>query len=81
MDKAPKVSIRLPVYDGEELMPAAMESISRQTYTNFEVVISDSASSDRMQAIGREFEKRDPRVRYVRNERNLAVARNFQSRV
>jgi glycosyltransferase involved in cell wall biosynthesis len=77
MNRSPRVSIGLPVYNGEKLMAAAVESILGQTYSDFELIITDNASTDHTEAIGREFMKRDSRVRYVRNETNIGAAPNF----
>ncbi|MGH8730028.1 MAG: glycosyltransferase family 2 protein [Burkholderiales bacterium] len=75
--KTPKVSIGLPVYNGEKLIAAAIESILAQTYSDFELIITDNASTDNTEAIGREYMKRDSRVRYVRNEKNMGAMYNF----
>ena len=42
----PRVSIGMPVYNGEQFLRAAIESIRAQTFTDFEVIISDNASTD-----------------------------------
>ena len=46
MVSEPKVSIGLPVYNGEDLLPETLDSILAQTFEDFEVVISDNASTD-----------------------------------
>jgi len=73
------VSIGLPVYNGQDYLSAAIESLSRQTFGDFEIVISDNASSDRTPEICREFAASDPRIRYDRNERNLGAAANYNA--
>lgn len=75
--RAPKVSIGLPVYNGETYLAEAIESILGQTFRDLELVISDNASTDRTEAICREFMATDARVRYFRNERNLGSAANW----
>jgi len=75
----PRVSIGLPVYNGGNFLEDALNSILRQTYTDFEVIISDNASTDRTEEISREFAMRDSRIRYVRNEENLGPARNYNN--
>lgn len=73
----PRVSIGMPVYNGERFMRAAILSILRQTYTDFELIIADNASTDNTEAICREFAARDQRIRYVRNATNLGAAPNW----
>jgi glycosyltransferase involved in cell wall biosynthesis len=75
--ETPRVSIGLPVYNGENFLAAALESILAQTFADFELIVCDDGSTDRTGAIGRAFAARDPRVRYVRNGRNLGAAPNF----
>ncbi len=74
---APRVSIGLPVYNGERYLEEALESLLAQSYTDFEIVISDNASTDRTEEICRTFAARDPRVRYVRAEVNGGGTWNF----
>ena len=73
----PRVSIGLPVRDGERYLRTALDSIRAQTFTDFELIIADNASSDGTEAICREYAAADRRVRIVRNTTNLGVARNF----
>jgi glycosyltransferase involved in cell wall biosynthesis len=73
----PKVSIGLPVYNGEMQLPRALESLLAQTHEDFEIVVSDNHSTDLTERICREFAASDPRVRYARNEQNRGVAWNF----
>lgn len=74
---AARVSIGLPVYNGEAYLREAIESLLAQTYEDFELIICDNASTDGTEQICREYAARDARVRYYRNERNLGAARNF----
>jgi glycosyltransferase involved in cell wall biosynthesis len=74
---APRVSIGLPVYNGERFLAGAIASILAQTYTDFELIICDNASTDGTGEICRGFASRDPRVRYHRQPRNLGATRNF----
>ena len=73
----PKVSIGLPVYNGERYLAAALDGILRQTFEDFEIVISDNASTDRTREICSEYCKKDGRIRYSRNDTNIGSARNF----
>jgi glycosyltransferase involved in cell wall biosynthesis len=60
------VTVGLPVYNGEDLLASAIDSLLAQTFTDFELVISDNASTDGTEALCREYAARDPRVRYHR---------------
>lgn len=73
----PKVSIGLPVYNGEKYLPQAIESVLAQTYRDFELIISDNASTDRTQEICEAYAAQDERIRYYRSEKNLGAAPNF----
>jgi len=72
----PRVSVGLAVYNGEPFLPEAIDSILAQTYRDFELIISDNASTDRTEAICREYAARDPRIRYVRNPTNIGGVNN-----
>jgi glycosyltransferase involved in cell wall biosynthesis len=74
----PNVSIGLPVYNGEKYLPAALNSILQQDYTDFELIISDNASTDTTQDICRQFAIKDSRIRYYRNELNIGACENFR---
>jgi glycosyltransferase involved in cell wall biosynthesis len=74
---SPKVTIGLPVYNGERHLRAAIESVLGQTYTDLELVVSDNASTDATPDICRGYARRDPRVRYERLPSNLGARRNF----
>ena len=73
----PRVSIGLPVYNGEKYLEEALKSILAQTYTGFELIISDNASTDRTADICQAYINKDPRIRYYRSEKNLGAAWNF----
>jgi len=74
---SPKVTIALPVYNGENYLAEAIESLLASTFEDFELVISDNCSTDSTADICRRFAADDPRVRYHRTERNLGAAPNF----
>jgi glycosyltransferase involved in cell wall biosynthesis len=73
---SPRVSIGLAVYNGEKYLAEAIESIIAQTYRDFELIISDNASTDLTAAICCEYEAADPRIRYSRNPTNIGGSRN-----
>lgn len=73
----PLVALGLPVYNGENYLAQALESLLAQTFTDFEIILSDNGSADGTEAICREFAARDTRIRYVRESRNRGVFWNF----
>jgi glycosyltransferase involved in cell wall biosynthesis len=77
MQAAPTVSVGLPVYNGEKYLTVAIESVLGQTFDDFELVISDNASTDRTREICEYFTKRDPRVRYFRQATNRGAGFNY----
>jgi glycosyltransferase involved in cell wall biosynthesis len=68
----PLVSVFTPVYNGANYLAECIESVLAQTYTNFEYVIANNASSDDSLAIARTYEKRDRRVRVVTYDEHLS---------
>jgi len=73
----PCVSIGLPVYNGENFLEEALDSILAQSFSDFELIISDNASSDQTESICRSYANRDKRICYFRNTENLGAAWNF----
>lgn len=73
----PRVSIGVPVYNGERFLQRALDSLLAQTYTDFELVISDNASTDSTLLICEDYARRDDRVRVLRQNRNIGAPRNW----
>jgi glycosyltransferase involved in cell wall biosynthesis len=73
----PLVSIGVPVYNGENGLANALNSLLGQSYTNFEIIISDNCSTDRTPLICQEFTTKDSRISYSRNEKNIGAIGNF----
>jgi glycosyltransferase involved in cell wall biosynthesis len=73
----PKVSIGVPVYNGERYITQAMDSLLRQDEPDLEIIVCDNASMDRTAEICQDFAARDGRIRYIRNERNIGAGPNF----
>ena len=73
----PMVSIGIPVYNGEKYLATAIESLLAQSYTDFEIIISDNASTDRTQQIAEEYVVRDLRIRYDRMASNRGAILNL----
>ena len=74
----PLISVGMPVYNGERFIVETIESLLSQSFKDFEVVVCDNASSDNTESICRSYEKRDKRIRYYRNPRNLGAAKNYR---
>lgn len=72
-----KVGIGMPVYNGQQYIREAIDSIVHQTYRDWELVICDNASTDDTAAICREYAARDPRIIYHRHPQNIGGAANF----
>lgn len=79
MNKLPFISIGLPVYNGERFLKETLNSVLNQTYQNFELIISDNASTDLTQKICREYKAKDNRVRYIRQKINKGGINNFKN--
>lgn len=74
MVDVPRVSVGLPVYNGERYLVEAIDSLLGQTYEDFELIISDNASTDRTEEICRSYQ--DSRIRYFRQARNIGLSPN-----
>lgn len=75
-NRCPRVSMGLPVFNGETYLHKALDSLLAQEYEDFELVISDNASTDETGRICESYARRDSRVRYSRNECNIGLAPN-----
>ncbi len=73
----PRVSIGMPVYNRDKYVAASIEAHLNQTYSDFELVITDNASTDRSDEICRAYAAKDSRVKYHRNPQNLGAAGNY----
>jgi glycosyltransferase involved in cell wall biosynthesis len=67
----------MPVFNGERFLAETIAGFLAQTAGDFHLIISDDASSDATEEIGREFARTDNRVKYFRNEENLGAANNY----
>lgn len=76
--KTPKVSIGMPIYNGEKYMKEAIDSLLAQTFLDFELIISDNASTDKTEAICCEYEEKDQRIHYVKQSENKGPVENFK---
>src|ERR1700751_3211635 len=72
---AATVIVGIPTYNRANLLEGALDSVLAQTYQHFRILISDNASTD--QTAGLVASYRDPRIEYLRNDRNVGVIGNF----
>lgn len=76
MTTAPRLSVGLPVYNGSTYVAESIEALLGQTFEDFELIISDNASTDDTGEICRSYQKLDSRIRYYRQPRNVGLAPN-----
>jgi len=76
MSSAPRLSIGLPVYNGEKYLAESLDALLGQGYEDFELIISDNASTDGTAGLCRRYGKQDSRIRYFRQPRNIGCAPN-----
>lgn len=78
MSKKPLISIGLPTYNRAATLGRAIESVLDQDYQNFELLISDNASTDDTEAICLHAAKQDNRIKYLRQPTNMGATANFR---
>jgi glycosyltransferase involved in cell wall biosynthesis len=74
-----RVAVGLPVYNGQNYLRDAIESILAQSYSDFRLIITDNSSTDGTQDICREYVAQDSRIEYHRHPENIGAAPNFNS--
>jgi hypothetical protein len=74
---APAVSVLVPTYNYARFLPEALASVLAQNFRDFEVIVSDDASTDGSASVLREFAARDPRVRCTIQPVNLGMIGNW----
>jgi O-antigen/teichoic acid export membrane protein/glycosyltransferase involved in cell wall biosynthesis len=72
----PRVSIGLPVHNGERYLSKAIDALLAQSFTDFELIVSDNASTDSTEEICRRYQALDGRIRYFRQPVNIGAAAN-----
>ena len=76
MSMVPRLSVGLPVYNSSAYVAESIEAILGQTFEDFELIISDNASTDGTGDICQRYVKQDSRVRYFRQPKNIGLAPN-----
>ncbi|WP_372657339.1 glycosyltransferase family 2 protein [Hydrogenophaga sp.] len=79
MKTAPRVSIGMPIYNGEETIAASIESLLAQSLGDFELIVSDNASTDQSVAIVQRYQQQDSRIRLIRQAHNVGANGNFSA--
>lgn len=72
--RTPLISVVMPVYNARPFLDASISSIVNQTFTDFEFVILDDASTDGSDRVLRDWQKRDSRIRLFQSDRKLGLA-------
>jgi glycosyltransferase involved in cell wall biosynthesis len=73
----PLVTVGIPVFNGEKFMKRRLDSILNQTYQNFQILISDNRSSDLTSKICGDYQKKENKIKYYRQQKNLGFVKNF----
>jgi glycosyltransferase involved in cell wall biosynthesis len=76
MKAVPRLSVGLPVVNGEDYLVESLEALLGQTYGDFELILSDNASTDGTTDICQHYAKQDLRIRYFRQPRNIGCSPN-----
>ena len=74
---SPKISVVLPVYNGERYLRESLDSILAQTMGDFELIVVDDCSTDATSVILAEYAVRDSRIRIIRNAENQKLPRSL----
>lgn len=78
-ERLPRLSIGLPVYNGDAYLSQTLESLLGQTFTDFELVISDNASTDGTEDVCHHYQRQDDRIRLIRQSENIGAAPNHDA--
>jgi glycosyltransferase involved in cell wall biosynthesis len=76
MTRAPRLSVGIPVYNGQNYLAESIEALLGQSYEDFELIISDNASTDGTADICRRYQEKDSRMRYFGQEHNIVCGSN-----
>lgn len=75
--KKPQLSIGMPIYNAEKFLRSRLDSLLSQTFTDFQLIISDDASTDTTSEICKEYSSKDKRIKYFRQKQNIGMSANF----
>ena len=71
------LTIGMGVFNGEKTISKSIDSLLKQTFDDFKLIISDNASTDSTQKICEEYAKKDNRIQYVKQKKNLGLLKNW----
>lgn len=74
----PTVSIGMPLYNGQDFIKEALDSLLSQTFVDFEIIVSDNCSTDSSRSIVDTYVAKDTRVCLYQQERNMGPSKNFE---
>ncbi|MBC7456920.1 MAG: glycosyltransferase, partial [Bdellovibrionaceae bacterium] len=77
MTPQPLISVIMPIYNSEKTLDAAVRSVLRQTFANFELIMVEDGSSDRSWNLVQKFAAEDSRIRIYKNETNLGLMKTL----
>ncbi len=80
-EAVPRISVVLTTYNRAHELATTLDSVLAQTCPDFELIVSDDCSPDHTETLCREYMRRDPRVRYRRNPRNLRMPGNLNAAI
>ena len=75
----PRLTIGMPVFNGERWLAETFDSLLRQTFRDFEIIVSDNCSTDETRNICLEYANRDSRIHYIRQDSNIGIFRNYDA--
>jgi glycosyltransferase involved in cell wall biosynthesis len=76
LNAVPRLSVGLPIYNSQTYLAETFEALLGQNFTDFELIVSDNASTDSTADICQQYAKQDSRIRYFRQPRNIGLAPN-----
>ena len=76
MNALPRLSVGLPIYNSQAYLAETFEALLGQNFSDFELIVSDNASTDSTADICQHYAKQDSRIRYFRQPRNVALTPN-----
>lgn len=81
MNENPLVSVEIPTFNRCEMLKITLDSVINQTYQNLEIIISDNHSDDGTEELCKEYQKKDSRIKYFRNDENIGMTGNGNAAV
>jgi glycosyltransferase involved in cell wall biosynthesis len=70
--------VGMPVFNDVDYVEKSIQSVLKQSFKNFEFVISDDQSTDGSADICRKYERSDSRIKYIRQPKNLGISKNMK---